>query len=228
MKHEHGQKTAPCGVCTAIVCEDCIDRHMTGKHSLFRSGFPHPKAQETADRIGAKMEGKTDSWKAEFYCENQACDVREVTIRVKEFHYDPPHVRGPFRCPNCADGLKFHWVRNSVEWSAEEDRKARFLVNLQRARRDAVNAARDAGEEHPNAIEVQSPTRLVNLEKLRTMSAPYASWNEPILSSVIGWAPEMHTTELPVTPATHKPVTALVRPHPAVTMHTPGSPEVRA
>ena len=132
-----------------MVCEDCIDRHMTGKHGLHSSGFPHPKARETAEQIGAKMEGKTDVWWAELYCENQACDIREITIRVKEFNYDPPHVRGPFRCPNCGDGLKFNWVKNSEEWNAEEDRRGRFLVNLQRARRGAVRAAREAGEEHP-------------------------------------------------------------------------------
>src|ERR1700676_5058274 len=106
MKHNHGQNAKPCGVCTAIVCEDCFDRHMTGKHGLYRSGFPHPNAQETTDRIAAKLEGKTDTWWAEFYCHNQACDIREVTIRVKEVDYDPPHVRGPFRCPSCADGLE--------------------------------------------------------------------------------------------------------------------------
>lgn len=153
--HEHGQNAAPCEVCRAsdrpalIVCEGCIGRHMSGYHGLHRAGFPHPNAEETAQQIGAKMEGHTDVWWAEFYCENQACDIREVTIRVKEFNYDPPHVRGPFRCPNCGDGLKFHWVRNSEEQGTEEDRKARFLVNLQRARRDAVRAARAAGEEHP-------------------------------------------------------------------------------
>lgn len=158
MKHEHGRNAAPCEVCAAagaaratdtIVCEDCIGRHMTSKHGLFRAGFPHPKTQETAAQIGAKMDGKTDSWWAEFNCENQACDIREVTIRVKEFNYDPPHVRGPFRCPNCGDGLKFRWVKDSEEWSAEEDRKARFRVNLQRARRDAVRTVRERGEEHP-------------------------------------------------------------------------------
>jgi hypothetical protein len=163
MKHTHGRNTAPCEVCEStilsgasgrsaeatIVCDDCIDRHMTGVHSLYRSGFPHPKAREAADRIAAKMEGKSDNWWAEFYCENQACDIREITIRVKEFNYDPPHVRGPFRCPNCADGLKLNWVRNSEERSAEKDREARFLVNLQRARRNAVRAARVAGEKHP-------------------------------------------------------------------------------
>src|SRR5712671_499206 len=85
MKHEHDRDAARCGVCEAIVCEDCIDQHMTGKHGLFRSGFPHPKALETAKQIGTKMAGKTDNWWAEFYCENQACDIREVTIRVKEF-----------------------------------------------------------------------------------------------------------------------------------------------
>jgi hypothetical protein len=64
------------------------------------------------------MEGKTDDWRAELYCENQACDIREITPRVKERDDDPPHIRGPFRCPNCADGLKFHWIRNSEEWEA--------------------------------------------------------------------------------------------------------------
>ena len=45
---------------------------------------------------------------------------------------------------------------------------------------------------------------------------------------MLGCCPEMQTTALLVSPATHRPVTALVRPHPAVTMHTPTSPELRA
>ena len=151
MSHEHGQNEAPCGVrnCTTIVCEDCVSSPMTGEHGLYRCGFPHPTARGTADRIAAKMEGKTDDWRAELYCENQACDIREITIRVKERDDDPPHIRGPFRCPNCADGLKFHWIRNSEEWQAEKNRKARFNVNLQRAQRDAVKAARAAGKKDP-------------------------------------------------------------------------------
>jgi len=149
MRHEHDRSAKYCGVCEATVCDTCVERHMVSKHELYRSGYPHPKASETHEQIASKMEGKTDNWWAEFRCANQACDVREVTIRVKEFSYDPPHVRGPFRCPNCGDGLELRWVRNSEEWSAEDDRRARFLVNLQRARRDAIENARAAGEENP-------------------------------------------------------------------------------
>ena len=74
----------------------------------------------------------------------------------------------------------------------------------------------------------QSSTRFVNLENVRQISVPYASWKEPSWSSVVGCWPEMHTTALPVRPATQSPVTAFVSPHPAVTESTPGSPVVRA
>src|SRR5207247_2365558 len=67
------------------------------------------------------------------------------------------------------------------------------------------------------AIVDQSRTRLVNLENVRQISAPYASWNEPSWSSVVGCCPARQTTGLPVKPATHRPVTALVSPPPAVT-----------
>jgi hypothetical protein len=137
------------------VCEDCIDRHMNRKHGLYCSGFPHPKAQETAEIIGAKMEGKTGNWCAEFYCENQACDVREVTIRVKEFNYDPLHVRGPFRCPNCADGLKFHWVRKfgGVErTSGGSLMSVPMRMTRSRAIRCALTASGVAGRTLPRTV----------------------------------------------------------------------------
>src|SRR5438094_298150 len=71
-------------------------------------------------------------------------------------------------------------------------------------------------------------TRSVNLENVRQISAPYASWKEPSWSSVVGCCPARQTTGLPVRPATQRPVTALVSPQPAVTESTPGWPLVRA
>src|SRR5437899_13027622 len=78
------------------------------------------------------------------------------------------------------------------------------------------------------AIVDQSRTRLVNLENVRQISVPYASWKEPSWSSVVGCCPARQTTGLPVRPATQRPVTALVSPQPAVTESTPGWPLVRA
>src|SRR2546422_8036283 len=78
------------------------------------------------------------------------------------------------------------------------------------------------------AIVDQSRTRLVNLEKVRQISEPYASWKEPSWSSVVGCCPARQTTGLPVSPATQSPVTAFVSPQPAVTDNTPGRPLVRA
>src|SRR5437660_6835842 len=75
---------------------------------------------------------------------------------------------------------------------------------------------------------VQSSTRLVNLENVRQISEPYASWKEPSWSSVVGCCPAMQTTGLPVRPATQSPVTAFVSPQPAVTDSTPGLPLERA
>src|SRR5882724_8562682 len=72
------------------------------------------------------------------------------------------------------------------------------------------------------SIVVQSSTRLVNFENVRQTSEPYASWNEPISSSVVGCWPAMQTTELPASPAPQRPVTAFVSPQPAVTLQTPG------
>ncbi len=45
---------------------------------------------------------------AEFYCENPACNLREVTIHLKE--YDGP-TTATFICPACRKRLKLHWVR---------------------------------------------------------------------------------------------------------------------
>src|SRR5436309_14769901 len=78
------------------------------------------------------------------------------------------------------------------------------------------------------ALVDQARTRLVNLENVRQMSTPYASWNEPSWSSVVGCCPARQTTGLPVRPATQSPVTALVSPHAAVTQSTPWRPLVRA
>ncbi len=68
----------------------------------------------------------------------------------------------------------------------------------------------------------------MNFEKDRQTSLPYASWNEPSASSVVGCWPAMQTTALFASPAAQSPVTALVRPQPAVTLQTPGVPVVRA
>src|SRR5262245_401253 len=77
------------------------------------------------------------------------------------------------------------------------------------------------------AIVDQSRTRFTDLEKVRQMSEPYASWKEPIWSSVVGCCPARQTTGLPVRPATQSPVTAFVSPQPAVTERTPGRPLAR-
>ena len=74
----------------------------------------------------------------------------------------------------------------------------------------------------------QSTVRLVYFENDRQISAPYASWNEPMPSSVLGCWPERQTTALCVIPARARPVMALVSPHPAVTQHTPARPLARA
>src|SRR5260370_38205873 len=74
------------------------------------------------------------------------------------------------------------------------------------------------------AIVDQSRTRLVNLENVRQISAPYASWKEPSWSSVVGCCPARQPTGLPVRPATQRPVTALGRPRPAAPERTHGGP----
>src|SRR4029453_15240184 len=88
-------------------------------------------------------------------------------------------------------------------------------------------AARNAMRRSISMVD-QSSTRLVNLEKLRQMSEPYASWNDPRKPSVGGGAPARPPPGPPPSPATHSPVTAFVRPQPAVTASTPGNPLERA
>jgi hypothetical protein len=89
-----------------------------------------------------------------------------VTIRVKEFNYDPPHVRGPFRCPNCGDGLKFHWIKSSAEHEEGAEREARRRVNVQRWRRDQVGAARERGDAHPEWAGIAIPGSVIPDESL--------------------------------------------------------------
>src|SRR5580700_11772187 len=88
-------------------------------------------------------------------------------------------------------------------------------------------APRNACRKSTSIVD-QLSTRLVNFEKERHTSLPYASWKEPSPSSVVGCWPAMHTTALPARPAVQRPVTALVSPQPAVTLQTPGVPVVRA
>jgi hypothetical protein len=156
MIHKHDQSVRRCPVCeqrvgkqVSLICDDCEGNHMERRHELFRSGFPHPSAIETARLIAAKIGGKTDGWTCELYCENQACDVRTIRIFVKEFNYDPPHVRGPFRCVNCGDGLKFNWIRNMKDEREQREQEARREVNEQLWRRLEQRKARERGDEHP-------------------------------------------------------------------------------
>lgn len=80
------------------------------------------------------------NWYAELLCNNEYCDVREVRFRVKEFNYDPPHVRGPLFCPACRQLAKVNWIKGSRRYLEDEEREARVSVNYQRHRRDKLAA----------------------------------------------------------------------------------------
>jgi hypothetical protein len=45
---------------------------------------------------------------AQFYCESEDCNVREVDISIKEYC---ANIDSDPKCPFCGKKLKFHWVR---------------------------------------------------------------------------------------------------------------------
>jgi hypothetical protein len=100
--------------------------------------------KEMIEREVAKSNAIARHWCAELYCENPLCDVREITIRVKEHQGDLPYARGPFTCPACGKSVIAHWAMDHLSHAIQENRDARILVNIQRYRRDhgpAVPAA---------------------------------------------------------------------------------------
>src|SRR5262249_38576270 len=67
------------------------------------------------------------------YCENSDCNVRYVTVTVKEYDGPtPPH----FCCPVCGDDLNVHHIYDLEQAEEVSDRDARVSVNLQLYRRD--------------------------------------------------------------------------------------------
>ena len=44
----------------------------------------------------------------EWYCQNENCDVREVTVRCKYIDRRPPTTPPTMKCPQCGKVLKFH------------------------------------------------------------------------------------------------------------------------
>jgi hypothetical protein len=68
------------------------------------------------------------------YCGNQRCDVREVTVHIKE-SYGPPHLT-VFNCPACGQALEQLRVLTRAESDIEEDRQALGLVNVALYRRE--------------------------------------------------------------------------------------------
>lgn len=92
-KHKHDPATIEnCAICISAkkaqaerpvftICAGCRDQHHEVYHELMRAGFPHSAAAEQAAQIEAKVNtiptvGR--GWHAELYCENQACDIREI------------------------------------------------------------------------------------------------------------------------------------------------------
>jgi hypothetical protein len=146
---EHDGITITKCACGELLCGRCINDHMDRVHKLCRAGYPHPSWRQVKELLEEKFGGQTLGWKAELYCENQACAVREVEITVKEFADDPPQVRGPFRCPNCGDGLKFQEAYDVTEGAERADRDARCRVNVQRWQRDQIRLAKKRGDKHP-------------------------------------------------------------------------------
>ncbi len=66
--------------------------------------------------------------RAELYCENPACPLREITIVIKEFD---GKLGGGLCCPNCLRQLKPHHVLTLEEHDYDEERMARVSVRAQ-------------------------------------------------------------------------------------------------
>jgi hypothetical protein len=163
---EHDSITTTKCACGETLCGKCINVHMDQAHELNRAGYPHPHWREVKDQLEAQFGGHTIGWTAELYCENQACAIRQVKITVKEFADDPPHVRGPFRCPNCGDGLRFQEAYSATEAAKRADRAARESVNVQRWQRNQLRLAKERGEEHPEWAGIAIPANVFGDDSL--------------------------------------------------------------
>jgi hypothetical protein len=75
----------------------------------------------------------------ELYCTGEECPVREVHVRVKDFHgelQDMVHARGGMACPVCGEPTKLHWAQTAEQRRLEDEADARMSVNIQMHRRD--------------------------------------------------------------------------------------------
>ena len=79
----------------------------------------------------------------EGYCDSTDCQVREVTIRVKDNdHVFVNQSRAGLVCPVCRHPLKRHGVETFQEAAARKELGARTSVNVQRYKRDHADGER--------------------------------------------------------------------------------------
>src|SRR5262245_51678010 len=72
-------------------------------------------------------------WEVEGYCQNTDCNIREVTVELKEFAGPTPPQ---FSCPVCGQELTVHHVYDAQKSEQERDREARESVNYQIYKRE--------------------------------------------------------------------------------------------
>jgi hypothetical protein len=83
---------------------------------------------EARERAVSKW-GYVGALELELYCSNPQCDVREVTMIIKE--YEAPDTPSSLTCPSCRQQLKCHHVLTAIEQRKREQRMARLSVNQQ-------------------------------------------------------------------------------------------------
>jgi hypothetical protein len=74
------------------------------------------------------------------YCDNPGCPVHEVDLVVKILDEDEPLTTGKrFKCPWCLDVVVVEKYLTVDEVNERDERNPRWLVNMQRYRRDHPN-----------------------------------------------------------------------------------------